>query len=106
MENLVPIMIPAPCCQGNSSSTCPALEKILEEPRELIAEDLDALLREADKRRVRELQEEHEEVSQCSVVCLKPRVGSREWRKLMSIGWMVPGGSRREQRATQAMPHC
>lgn len=48
MENSVPIPVPG---QGNLSTTCPALEENLEEPKEPIAEDPDALLREANEAR-------------------------------------------------------
>ena len=72
------IPIPAPCCQGSLSTVCPALEEIVEDPREPIAKDLEALLREVDEVRARELQEGQEKVSHCSLVCFKPRVGSRE----------------------------
>ena len=68
---------------------CPALEEIVEELRELIVEDLDALLREVDEGRARDLQEG----SSCSVVCPSPRVGSKRWKKLNGIHQMCTGGS-------------
>ena len=37
---------------------CAALEEIIEEPRDTIFDDLDALLREANVERVRDFQEE------------------------------------------------
>ena len=75
---------------------CPALEEIIEDPREPIIEDLDALLREVDEARGRELQEGQEEIYHCSVVQSQPRVQSRAH----AISWMVPGVRRGEQRAT------
>ena len=68
MENSIPLPIPAPapCCLG-STTTLPALEEISEEPS-FICEDLDGLLREADKGRARDLQEG----SSNSVVRLSP----------------------------------
>ena len=44
VENSIPILVLAPCCEEDPSRTCPALEEILEKPREPIVEDLDALL--------------------------------------------------------------
>ena len=45
--------IPAPCHPCSSSRVCPALEEIVEEPRDAICDDLDTLLREAEVERVR-----------------------------------------------------
>ena len=72
IKNPIPIPVPAPgtCCLG-SSSTLPLMEEISEEPA-FICEDLDGLLREADKGRVRDLQEE----SSQSVVRSLSRLGS------------------------------
>ena len=80
---------------------CPALEGIVEAPRESIVEDLDAPLREADGGRARELQKENS----CSVVCPPPRVGSERWTGLNGIHQMHPGGSQGEQRATHSKPY-
>ena len=101
VENSVPLPIPAPapCCQG-SHTTLPALEEITKEPS-FICEDLDGLLREADKERARELGEG----SSNSVVCLPPRVGSQEWRRLNGIHRMRPGPGRREQWVTRSCPY-
>ena len=81
VENQIPLPIPAPasCCLG-ATTTLPALEEITEEPS-FICEDLDGLLREADKGRARDLQEG----SSNSVVRLPPQVGSEEWRRLNGI---------------------
>ena len=68
VENPIPIPIPAPCYPCGLSTVLPALEEIPEEPTGAICEDLDALLREADEGRFRDLQEE----SSNSVVCLPP----------------------------------
>ena len=102
VENAIPLPIPAlaPCCQGNHNTTLPALEEITEEPS-FICEDLDGLLREADKERARELGEG----SSNSVVRSPPRVGSQEWRRLNGIHRMRPGPGRREQRATHSRPY-
>ena len=67
VENPIPIPVPAPCHPCGSSTILLALEEITEEPSS-ICEDLDALLREVDKGRVRDLQEE----SSTSVVFLPP----------------------------------
>ena len=64
--------IPAPCHSCSSSMVCPALEEIVEEPRDAICDELDVLLRE-----VRDLQEE----SSQSVVCSSPRLGSERWKR-------------------------
>ena len=66
-----------------------------------ICEDLDGLLREADEERARDLQEGPSN----SVVCLPPRVGSQEWRRLNGIYRMHPGPGRRDQRATCSHPY-
>ena len=102
VENLVPlpILAPAPCCQGNHNATLPALEEIAEEPS-FICEDLDGLLREADEERARELGEG----SSNSVVCSPPGVGSQQWRRLNGIQCMRPGPGRRDQRATRSRPY-
>ena len=69
VENLVPlpILAPAPCCLGSHNTTLPALEEITKEPS-FICEDLDGLLREADKEGAKDLQEG----SSNSVVRLPP----------------------------------
>ena len=81
VENSVPLPIPAPapCCLG-SHTTLPPMEEITEEPA-FICKDLDGLLREVDEGRARDLQEG----SSNSVVCLPPRVGSEELRRLNGI---------------------
>src|SRR6202000_1296938 len=93
IENSLPIPIPAlasSCCLGSVVAPLPPMEEITEEAT-FICEDLDGLLREADKERARELGEG----SSNSVVCLPPRVGSQEWRRLNGIHWMCPGPGRR-----------
>ena len=72
VENPIPILVPAPCHPCGSSLVTPALEEIVEEPAGAICKDLDALLREADVERVRDLQEESSNL----VVHSSPRVGS------------------------------
>ena len=57
LENSVPLPVPLPCHPCGSSTTAPALEEIVEEPAGAICKDLDALLREADAERTRDLQE-------------------------------------------------
>ena len=57
VENLIPISIPAPCHPCSSSIVCPALEEIVEEPREAVCDELDILLREAEVERVRDPKE-------------------------------------------------
>ena len=57
VENLIPLLVPPPCHPCGSSSVAPVLEEIVEEPARAICEDLDALLREVDEERVRDLQE-------------------------------------------------
>ena len=57
-ENPIPIPVPAPYHPCGSSLAASALEEIVEEPAGAICEDLDALLREMDVERVRDLQEE------------------------------------------------
>ena len=54
IENPNPIPAPAPCCPG-STTALPPLEEITEEPTGAICEDLDALLREVDEERARDL---------------------------------------------------
>ena len=76
------------------------MEEITEEAT-FICEDLDGLLREVDEERARELQEGFSN----SVVCLPPRVGSEEWRRLNGIHCMHPGPGRRDQRATCLCPY-
>ena len=99
VENSIPLPIPAPapCCLDGLHSTLPALEEITEEPA-FVCEDLDGLLREADEGRARDLQEGSSNL----VVCLPPRVGSEEWRRLNGIHQMRPGPGRRAQRATRS----
>ena len=92
IENPIPTPIPAPCHPCGLSTALLALEEITEEPT-FICEDLDGLLREADERRVRDLQEG----SSDSVVCLPPRVGSEAWRRLNGIHQNCPGPGRRAQ---------
>ena len=87
LENPVPLPIPLPCHPCGSSATAPALEEIVEEPAGAICKDLDALLREADAERVRDLQEG----SSNSVVHSSPQVGLNQWRRLNSIHRMRPG---------------
>ena len=72
VENLIPILVLAPCHPCGSSLVTPALEEIVEEPAGAICKDLDALLREADVERVRDLQEESSNL----VVHSSPQVGS------------------------------
>ena len=98
LENPVPLPIPtlAGCCLA-PTTTLPPMEEICEEPT-FICDDLDSLLREADKGRVRDLQEG----SSQSVVCSSPRLGSEEWRRLNGIHCMCPGPGRRAQRATRS----
>ena len=87
VENSIPLPVPAPapCCLG-ATTTLPALEEITEEPS-FICEDLNGLLREVDEGRARDLQEGSSNL----VVCLPPRVGSEEWRRLNGIHHMRPG---------------
>ena len=73
--------VPAPCHPCGSSSVAPALKEIVEEPIGAICKDLDALLREAEVERVRDLQEE----SSNSVVCSSPQVGSHQWKRLNGV---------------------
>ena len=68
VENPIPIPVPTPCHPCGLSTVLPALEEITEEPTGAICNNLDALLREADMERARDLQEE----SSNSVVCLPP----------------------------------
>ena len=81
LENPVQLSIPPPCHPCGSSTTAPALEEIVEEAAKAICEDLNALLREADAKRVRDLQEGSSNL----VVCSSPRVGSDQWRRLNGI---------------------
>ena len=76
VENLVPLPVPLPCHPCGSSTTAPALEKIVEGPTGAICEDLKALLREVDEEPAWDLQEG----SSNSVVHSSPRVGSDQWR--------------------------
>ena len=87
VENPIPIPVPTPCHPCSLSSVAPALEEIVEEPTRAICKDLDALLRKADEKSVRGLQEE----SSNSVVRPSPRVGSSQWRRLNGIHQMHPG---------------
>ena len=98
VENPIPIPVPAlaTCCLG-STFTLPPMEEIFKEPA-FICEDLDSLLREANKGRARDLQEG----SSQSVVRSPPRLGSERWRRLNGIHCMRPGPGRREQRATRS----
>ena len=100
-ENLIPLPVPAPCHPCSSSMVCPALEEMVEEPREAICNELDDLLRESKVERVRDLQEE----SFNSVICSLPRVGSDRWRTLNGIYQMCPGPGQRDQRATCSHPY-
>ena len=101
VENSIPLPVPTPatCCLG-PSTTLPPMEEITEEPS-FICEDLDSLLREADKGRARDLQEGSSNL----VVRLPPRVGSEEWRRLNGIHHMHPGPGQRVQRATCSHPY-
>ena len=97
VENPIPIPIPVPvssCCLG-SATPLPPREEITEEAT-FICDDLDGLLREADKGRARDLQEG----SSQSVVHSLPRLGSERWRKLNGIHHMRSGPGRREQRVS------
>ena len=55
VENPTPILISAPCHPCGWCTVPPALEVITEEPTGAICDDLDALLREVDAERVRDL---------------------------------------------------
>ena len=102
VENPIPISIPAlvsSCCLG-SATALPPMEEITEEAT-FICEDLDVLLREADKGRARDSQEGPSD----SVVCSPPQVGSQEWRRLNGIHQMRSGPGRRAQRATHSHPY-
>ena len=101
VENSIPLPIPAPasCCLG-PTITLPPMEEITEVPA-FICDDLDGLLREADKGRARDLQEG----SSQSVVHSPPRLGSERWRRLNGIHHMRPGPGRRQQRATCSHPY-
>ena len=103
IENSLPIPIPAPassCCLGSVAAPLPPMEEITEEAS-FICDNLDGLLREADKERARDLQEGPSNL----VVCSPPRVGSQEWRRLNGIHRMHPGPGRRAQRATCSCPY-
>ena len=100
VENLILIPIPATCCLG-SATALPPLEEITEILTGATCEDLDALLREADEERARDLQEG----SSQSVGRSPPGLGSERWRRLYGIHWMCPGPGRREQRATHSRPY-
>ena len=52
IENLILLPLPTPCHPCGSSLLGPALEEIVEEPREVICDDLDTLLRESKIERV------------------------------------------------------
>ena len=101
VKNSIPLPVPAlaSCCLG-ATTTLPPMEEISKEPT-FICEDLDGLLREADKGRARDLQEG----SSQSVVRSPPRLGSERWRRLNGIHHMRPGPGRREQRATRSYPY-
>ena len=98
VENSIPILVPAPCHLCSLSLVAPTLEEIVEEPAGAICEDQDALLREADVERVRDLQEESSNL----VVHSSPRVGSDQWRRLNRMHRMCPGPGQRDQRATRS----
>ena len=103
VENSMPIPIPAlvsSCCLGSLAAPLPPMDEITKEAT-FICDDLDGLLREADKERARELQEG----PSSSVVRSPPRVGSQEWRRLNGIHRMHPGPGRRDQRATHSCPY-
>ena len=87
VENLVPLPVPPPCHPCSLSTTAPPLEEIVKEPVGAICEDLNALLREADAERLRNLQEGSSNL----VVRSSPRVGSDQRRRLNSIHQMHPG---------------
>ena len=53
VKNSIPIPIPTPCHPCRLSVTCPALEEIVEEPRDAICDNLDVLLREVEVEGVR-----------------------------------------------------
>ena len=91
IENPIPLPVPAlaSCCLG-STITLPPMEEIAEEPA-FICEDLNSLLRKADKGRARDLQEE----SSQSVVHSPPRLSSERWTRLNGIHRMRPGPGRR-----------
>ena len=95
----IPIPTPASCCLA-PTTTLPHMEEISEEPA-FICDNLDGLLREADKERARDLQEG----SFQSVVRSPPRLGSERWRRLNGIHRMCPGPGRRAQRATRSCPY-
>ena len=56
----------------------------MEELREAVCDDLDALLREVEAEKVRDLREE----SSQSAVCPSPKLGSERWRMLNGIHGM------------------
>ena len=92
IKKLIPIPVPTPaaCCLG-PTTTLPLMEEISEE-QAFICDNLDGLLREADKGRARDLQEG----SSQSVVHSPPRLGSERWRRLNEIHRMHPGPDRRD----------
>ena len=100
LESSIPIPVPAPCHPCGSSTALPALEEITKEST-FICDNLDALLREADEGRVKDLQEG----SSQSVVHSPCRLGSERWRRLNGIHRLHPGPGRREQRATHSCPY-
>ena len=73
----------------------------MEEPRDTICDNLEALLREAEVERVRDLQEESSNL----VVHPPPLLGSERWRRLNGIHWMHPRSGGRDQRATRSRPY-
>ena len=101
IENPIPLPIPtlASSCLAPTTTLSP-MEEICEEPT-FICDDLDSLLREANKGRARELGEGSSNL----VVHSPPRVGSQEWRRLNGIHQMCPGPGRRAQRATCSCPY-
>ena len=85
VENPIPIPVVPPCPQDQSPRDRFPLEEIVEEPREAVCDELNALLREAEVERVRDLQEE----SYCSVVHPSPWVGSERWKNYWKFDYFV-----------------
>ena len=101
VENPIPILVPTPCHLCGSSFVAPSLEEIVEEPAGAVCEDLNALLREADVERVRDLQEGSSNL----VVHSSPQVGSDQRRRLNGIHCMRPGPCQRVQQVTHSCPY-
>ena len=101
VENPIPIPIHSPYHLCSLYRVCLALEEIVKELRDAICDNVEALLREAEVERVRDLQEE----SSQSVVCSQSRLSSERWRRLNGIHQMHPWPGRREQRATRSGPY-